>query len=97
MRNLNAIRDIVRDTLADDFDHIRIVDVRVSEDVDSDGDDVLRIDIIFEGDPEDLDAVKLSGAIRHLRPRLSELDEFAFPILSFISKQDAQPRKRAPA
>jgi len=97
MRNFDTIRNVVRDTLSNDFDHIRIIDVRVCDDVDSDGSDVLRIDIIFEGDPKDLDAMKLSGAIRQLRPKLGELDEFAFPILSFISKVDARPRKRASA
>jgi hypothetical protein len=69
LRSFDPIKNVVRDTLSNDFDHIRIVDVRVRDDVDSDGSDVLRIDIIFEGDAEDLDAVKLSGAIRQLCPK----------------------------
>ena len=97
MRDLKKIKRIVADTLSIDFGRTRIVDVQIREDVDSDGDAVLRIDVIYEGAPKDLDAKKLSGAVRHLRPKLSAIEEFAFPLLSFISRADAQGSKLAPA
>jgi hypothetical protein len=53
---------------------------------------VLRIDVIFEGAPKDLNAKKLSGAVRHLRPKLDKIHESAFPLLSFISKADRDKR-----
>jgi hypothetical protein len=93
MRNLESIRRIVTDTLSSRFDRIRIVDVRIREDVDSDGDELLRIDVIFDGAPKDLDARKLSGAVRHLRPKLDAIHESAFPLLTFISKADAHRSK----
>ena len=96
MRDLDAIRNVVLSTLEEDFDHIRILDVDINEDVDIDGDEVLRIDVIFEGAPKNLDARKLSGAVRHLKPKLYEIKEFAMPLLSFISRADLR-RKRATA
>jgi hypothetical protein len=96
MRDLDAIRNVVLSTLEEDFDHIRILDVDINEDVDIDGDEVLRIDVIFEGAPKNLDARKLSGAVRHLKPKLYEIKEFAMPLLSFISQADLR-RKRATA
>jgi hypothetical protein len=49
----------------------------------------LRIDVIFEGRPKDIDIKKLSGVVRHVRPRLTDIGEEAFPLFSFISKGDA--------
>jgi hypothetical protein len=95
MRKLASIKRIVTQTLRRDFDHIRILDVEIQEDVDSDGEDVLRINVIFEGTPKDLDAKKLSGAVRHLRPKLDKIHESAFPLLSFISKADRDTRASA--
>jgi hypothetical protein len=47
--------------------------------------------------PKDLDARKLSGAIRHLRPKLDAIQESALPLLSFISKADLTRNRRASA
>jgi hypothetical protein len=46
----------VKETLTRQFSHVRVSDVRVREDTDSDGGEVLRIDVIFDGTPKDLDA-----------------------------------------
>jgi hypothetical protein len=94
VRDLTPIKRIVAQTLRRDFDHIRIIDVEVHEGVDSDGDEVLRINVIFEGTPRDLDAKKLSGAVRHLRPKLDKIHP-ALPLLSFISKADRDRRASA--
>lgn len=97
MRNLDKIREAVRATLSRDFASVRIIDIRIHEDVDADGDEMLRIDVIFEGSPKDVDAKKLSGVVRHLRPRLNDLSESAFPLLSFISAAEASRTERARA
>lgn len=96
-RDLDSIRKVVAATLAEEFDHIKILDVQVHEDTDLDGEKVLLINVIFEGAPKDVDAKKLSGALRHLRPKLSEIDESAIPLLSFISQADWRRHKRATA
>jgi hypothetical protein len=97
MRDLDSIKQAVMVTLTEEFDHLRILDVQIHEDRDVDGDDVLRINVIFEGAPKDLDAKKLSGIIRHLRPRLNAIQEFAIPLLSFISRADLRNHRRATA
>jgi hypothetical protein len=95
MRNLASIKRIVAQTLRRDFERIRILDVEIQEDVDFDGEDVLRINVIFEGTSKDLNAKKLSGAVRLLRPKLDKIHESAFPLLSFISKADHDKRASA--
>ena len=81
---------MIVETLKQDFDDVNILKVHIHRDVDSDGDEVLRINVIFEGAPKDVDARKLAGAVRSVRPRLvEEFKERAFPLFSFISKGDA--------
>jgi hypothetical protein len=88
MRDMKRIEMVVKNVLAADFDKVKIFEVRVRDETDSDGDKVLRVEVIFEGARKDLDAGKLSGAVRHVRPKLSEIGEEAFPLFSFISKGD---------
>lgn len=92
MQKLQSIKKIVRETLAGHFDHIRILEIDVQKDTDADGDDVLKINIVFEGSPRDLDISKLTGTVRQLRPKLDKIHESAFPLLSFISKADYESR-----
>lgn len=87
----------VNETFSRLFNHVRVSDVRVREDTDFDGDDLLRIDVIFEGTSKDPDAKKLAGFIRRLRPRLEQIHEPALPLLSFISRAEYNRGKRASA
>lgn len=89
MRDLEKIARVVRDALAMDFEAVNILDVRVREDLDFDGSEILRVDVLFEGAPKDLDSRKVSGTVRSVRPKLMrEANERAFPLFSFISKGD---------
>lgn len=65
----------------------RIVSVSVSEDVDSEGDQILVMKVVFDGR---LDASKAASALRHLRPALFERKESRFPLLSFVTRRDAE-------
>ena len=95
--NVEEISAIVTETLSEDFDNIEILKVNVTRDTDFDGEDVLKIQVIFNGTLKDTDAGKLSGAIRHVRPKLSEIGEKAFPLLSFISSSEKGLGKLEPA
>lgn len=88
MRDMKNIAKIVKDVLASDFENIKIVEVRVRDDLDTDGEEVLRVDVLFEGAPKDLKAGSLVGAVRRVRPRLIEAKERAFPVFSFISNKE---------
>jgi len=95
MRNLSSIKAMVEDTLL--RDRIPVVDVRIVEEVDWEGDEVLRIDVIFDGSIKELGGEKLSRAARHVRSGLNEVHESAIPLLSFISKADLHRSKRVSA
>jgi len=95
--DIKRIERIVRDALTRDFDNVEILSIGILEDEDTDGEDVLRIDVIFQGASKDVDAKKLSGAVRHVRPKLRAIGEKAFPLFSFISNKDLGSKKLASA
>jgi hypothetical protein len=97
MRNLASVKQAVNETFSRLFNHVRVIDVRVREDTAFYGDDILRIDVIYEGTVKDLDGKKLAGFIGHLQPKLEQIHEPALPLLSFISRADFYRNKRASA
>jgi len=78
----------VAKTLGRDFADIKIVAVNVSPDLDQDGEDILRIEVVFEGALKAADARHVAGAARRLRPVLEEIDPDLYPVLTFVSKGD---------
>lgn len=94
---IKLIQQAISETLSADFDNVKILDVTVIRDIDFDGDEILKVDIVFEGTPRDIDARTVSGAVRRVRPKLRDLGEMAFPLLSFISRGDAGALKLEPA
>jgi hypothetical protein len=91
-KNESEIERIVKETLSDDFEDIKILDISASQEFDSEGNEMVRIDVVFEGSAKDVNARKLSGAVRQIRPKLREIGTEAFPLFSFISKKDRDLR-----
>ena len=87
MRKIDSdhIADVVAEKLGRDFESIKILKVNVAQDVDRDGDEILRIEVVFEGK---LKGADLASASRRLRPALEEIDGDLYPLLSFVSKVD---------
>ena len=85
----NALESAIMEVLSKDFGRTRILKVIVTEDEDFEGDEILKVQVIFEGEPKDLEAGALSSSIRHIRTRLSSMNEFKFPLTSFIAEKDA--------
>ena len=81
----DRVAGIVTKTLNRDFENIKIIDVNVAEEVSGDGDDILRIEVVFEGT---LKGSEVAGAARRLRPALEVIDPDVYPLLSFVSKLD---------
>ena len=79
-----AVGEVVRRS----FGAIGVVDVEVVEDLDHDGDPILRVRVVFDAEVEDLDPSELLETTRHLRSRLRELEVESFPVTSFISRKD---------
>jgi len=79
-----AVRKIITDSLS----AAKIIDIKFEPDVDFDGDDILKILVVFDT-KSDLDASRVAGMVRRIRPAMSKGGEERFPIMSFISKSDA--------
>lgn len=80
-----ALEKAIYELLSERFEESAILGVRIKDDVDVDGDRVLRIMIVLAGG-RSFDGKQMVGFVRHLRSRMSGN---AFPIVSFVSKEDA--------
>lgn len=82
------------------FDPITVLPA-VDEYGDGDGEEYLRVMIVFDGEQDALDARWTSGLIRRIRPKLFDAGVMAFPSLSFVEKSEwprlEQSLKRASA
>lgn len=90
-----AIIKAISSTLKDDFVSLKVIDIDIKKDVDFDGDEVLLINVVFEGKLKEGAGSALSAAVRHVRPQLEKLGENAFPLFSFISDREFKGRKLA--
>lgn len=84
----DRVAAVVAEVIGRDFEKVKILKVNVTPDHDRDGNDILRIQIVFEGALKGADARHAAGAVRRLRPVLEEIDVDMFPLLSFVSKLD---------
>jgi hypothetical protein len=82
------IESRIGETLSHYFEGLRIVAVHVAQDLDQDGEEILLIDVVFEGDLNESDARRAAATARHLRPVLEENDADLYPLVSFVSKVD---------
>lgn len=89
------IKDIIEEVVRERLSNANIVDVRVDEDTDCDGEDVYRVSVIYAG--HKLDTEKTSSLIRYTRSRLRERNSYEFPIFRFISQSDMKRLRAAAA
>lgn len=95
MVSISNLTEIVTNVLRERFDDVDIERVEIERDFDDDGDEILRIQVVFDGKEKQLDARKASSVQRYMRPKLADVSENAFPVISYVSKSDY--RKRNPA
>lgn len=88
MAENQKLERIIRSVLEEIFGNDRIEDVYVASAYDEDGDEILRITVVFDGTEEQFDARKASSVVRHMRPRLATIGEQAFPIISYVSSDE---------
>lgn len=93
----DRIKTVIENVVRERFAGSAIEDVRIFEDVDFEGQPVLRVTVIFEPKRGKLDAEKTSGITRHIRHKLLEMNEEKFPFFRFVSKADAKALKAAAA
>ena len=70
------------------FEDIKIIATHIAQDFDRDGEEILRIQVVFEGILKEADVRRVPGVAHHIRPVLAENDADLFPLLSFVSKLD---------
>lgn len=80
-----VVETVVKERFPDDV--IRLV--TAVKDVDSDGDPVLRVTVVFDSRHGLLDSDRMAGLVRHLRTRLAGADADLFPVVSYIALEEA--------
>ena len=95
MAENQELKGIIRAVLEEIFGDARTGDVHVASAYDEDGDEILRVKVVFDGTEEQFDARKASSVVRHMRPRLAMIGEQAFPIISYVSSDEMSGVKDA--
>ncbi|HEY7765968.1 MAG TPA: hypothetical protein VIB38_13335 [Aestuariivirgaceae bacterium] len=92
--NEEIAREILQ-ILARNFENIRVIEIRISDEQSSETDDgkLLPVTVVFEGTPKKADYRTFSGATRLTRSKLDESGVTAFPIFSFVTKEDFGARE----
>ena len=87
---LDALRDIVHNALTTRFgsEGLTFDPIVLEPDIGYDGDELLWIKIIFEGDQEKLDAHWTSRMLLFIDPAMERLGITALAITSFIEKSE---------
>lgn len=88
--SLADLQDMIRGLLQPRLGAATIQEVVVGRDTDADGDDILRIRVVIELTDDHLQPDQTRGLVRSIRPRLADLGEEAFPILSFMTSAEAR-------
>ena len=88
MPELNYLK-VITPVLKKQLAPARVLDVRVDEGFDADGDPILRIQVVYEAEQDRLDPHKVVSLIRHLRGPLNKEGSEHFPVLSFMTEEEA--------
>ena len=89
-----SLEGIIENVIREWFSDAEINSVSIVPDVDSDGDQILRITVVFDTREKLLDKYKMAGLVRHLRAKLAHADTEVFPLISFIAKKEAAKLRR---
>lgn len=84
----NSLEQIISGIVRSRFPDAIIDSITVTPAMDSDGDPILRVTVVFDSEIAELDPAKLAGLARHVRPGIEERKDAAFPIFRFVSKRD---------
>lgn len=67
-----------------------LVDIEIEEDVDSDGDEVLRMRVVYDESTGELSDLRVYQAPGLVIEALEEVSEDRFPLMTFVSKEDSE-------
>lgn len=95
--NIDILRARIERMIRSELAGIEIDRVDVREDIDHDGDEILRVLVVFGGSQDDLDGRRTLHAITRVHETLLDEGEDRFPIFSYVSRADAKGLKPAAA
>lgn len=84
-----TIERVIRAVTDERFPKGSIVGLSIARDFDFEGDPLLVVHLIVDKEGQ-LDARETAGITRHVRSKLAEIGEDAFPLVSFISRAEAE-------
>lgn len=85
-----AVKKTIAAVFLKEFAPAKLEDISVTLEHDHDGDEILRVRIVFDSINGRLDPLKRKGLVRHLRAPLAEIDEHRFPVVSVRTKEEQQ-------
>ena len=83
------IYEVVDSEVRKHFKGTKIISVDVREDIAHDGDEILRVRVVFSAGEEGLDTDLVLSMVRHLRPELDKINVSAFPMVDYVSEEDS--------
>ena len=88
-RQRETISRIIKDRLSGDL----VDSIEITEGFDQDDDPVIQITVVVKDKINSLDRRRMLGLARYIRNGL--IDDDRFPIIEFITRQDAKKRREA--
>lgn len=82
------VQSIVNSVIREQLDGVDIREVETERDEGYYGEDVLRVTVTINSPASAFDGDKLSGLVRHLRPKLETVNEDAYPMVRYRSMTD---------
>ena len=89
METQDRAKGVIESVLKERFRDVEIVSVDVDHDFDEDGDSLLMVTVVFNNSAtKTLDSRETSSLTRRLLPKLEEIGEKAFPVVSFVAQSE---------
>lgn len=92
----SRIRELVSETLSERFEGVDIIDIEIEAEDYIDGERVLRISVVFDSKDAPLDGRATAGVLRNLIPKMNEIGDAGFPLMSYISRSERKAHKAEP-
>jgi hypothetical protein len=82
--------NIIKKVLEQEFKNVEIISIELREASEFEDNDNFYVTVVFKSNGP-LDSKTATGFVRHLRPKLHEIKEDRFPVVSFVSRDDWEP------
>ena len=87
-QTLKQATKVIDESIRARCDGFPFVEITVTPDIDQDGEEFLWVRAIYDGEPASIDTRKSVTMVRHIRPKLEEVDVKAFPVISYVAQSD---------